>query len=49
MTEAMGGSVIADASPMGGLRIVVELPAAAAAPAEAPGTSRAARAAPVSR
>jgi len=49
MTEAMGGSVIADASPMGGLRIVVELPAAAAAPAEAPGTSSAARAAPVSR
>jgi hypothetical protein len=47
MTEAMGGSVIADASPLGGLRIVVELSAAAAEPAEVPGVSGAAGAAPV--
>jgi two-component system sensor histidine kinase KdpD len=36
MTEAMGGSVTAEASPLGGLRIVVRLPAARALPAEAP-------------
>ena len=36
MAEARGGSVLADASPLGGLRIVVELPAAGAAPADSP-------------
>jgi two-component system sensor histidine kinase KdpD len=34
MTEAMGGTVSASPSPMGGLRIEVDLPAAAAVPAD---------------
>jgi two-component system, OmpR family, sensor histidine kinase KdpD len=38
MTEAMGGSVAADESPLGGVRIVVELPAAETAPTEPPAT-----------
>ena len=35
MTEAMGGTVSASESALGGLRIEVDLPAAAAAPADA--------------
>ena len=35
MTEAMGGTVAAAESPLGGLQIVVDLPAARSAPAEA--------------
>jgi two-component system sensor histidine kinase KdpD len=42
MTEAMGGTVTAGPSPMGGLRVEVDLPAAAAAPAETVGTTVAA-------
>src|SRR5207247_8786379 len=34
MVEAMGGSVSASPSPLGGLRITVELPAAGTAPGE---------------
>jgi two-component system sensor histidine kinase KdpD len=42
MAEAMGGSVIADQSPLGGLRIVVDLPGGAAPVDEHPGGRRAA-------
>jgi two-component system sensor histidine kinase KdpD len=43
MTEAMGGTVTAEQSPLGGLRIEVELPAAAAVPADTAGTAAASR------
>ena len=48
MIEAMGGTVSAEPSPLGGLRIVVDLPAAGAAPME-PTAPPASDAIPVSR
>jgi two-component system sensor histidine kinase KdpD len=42
MTEAMGGTVRADESPLGGLRIEVELPAAASIPIDASASNRSA-------
>jgi hypothetical protein len=43
MAEAMGGTVTAGQSRLGGLRIEVDLPAAAAVPADTAGTAAASR------